>query len=252
MNLSEMLPSFDAIKESFSDPQRLHAIIVHMPIGVTVIGLLLTLGVIITGSKAAGLRWTTVFVYLLGTLAALWAVQTGEEAEHALLIEPVGSAHDVLEKHESLAEYFWIGLAVTAMLIMLSGIRVGWLKTVTLLLALITAAGSTAWVGAIGHHGGEMVYRHSVGVPSAGPQSPSGDPNKDGDGKDAKDSKDKEATKDGAKDEPVKDEPTKDQPVKDAPAKDEATKDAPVKDATKSGERKLPDATKKDASIFCE
>ncbi len=238
MTFSELFP-FEAIKESFSDPQRLHAIMVHVPIGATIIGLLLTLGVIITGSKASGLRWSTVFIYLLGTLAALWAVQTGDEAEHHLLVEPAGSALEALEKHEELARYFWVGLAATALLIMLSGIRVTWFKTIVLLLALVTALGSTVWVGAIGHHGGDMVFRHSIGVPSAGPigtSDDSDDPTKDSDP-----DKDGSPTKDSA--------PTKDAESKDAKDSSSDVKDAPTKDAN-PGERKLPDVTKKDATIF--
>lgn len=244
MNISDMLPSFEAIQDTFADPQRLHAIMVHLPIGLTAIGLLLTLGVILTGSKVPGLRWTTVFVYLIATLAALWTVQTGEEAEHSLPAELTGVALESLEKHESLAEFLWIALASTAVLIMLSGIRVGWFKSVTLILALVASVGSVAWVGAIGHHGGDLVYTHEVGVPSVGPKSDQENPPSSQDGKDAK--KDS-ATKDSAtKDTPTKDDAgeTKDSATKDGKdAKDAANKDA-------NAERKLPDVTKKDKSIF--
>lgn len=254
MNISDMLPSFEAIQDTFADPQRLHAIMVHLPIGLTAIGLLLTLGVILTGSKVPGLRWTTVFVYLIATLAALWTVQTGEEAEHSLPAKLTGAALESLEKHESLAEFLWIALASTAVLVMLSGIRVGWFKAVTLILALIASVGSVAWVGAIGHHGGDLVYTHQVGVPSVGPKGGQDNPGSSQDGKDSE--KDGGVTKDSA---------TKDSVTKDAPTKDDAgnTKDSTTKDATdvkdakdaakkdaNAAERKLPNVTKKDKTIF--
>lgn len=170
---------------AFSDPQRLHAIMVHLPIAIAALGLLLVLGVIVTGGKSAGLRWTTVFVFLIGTLAALWTVQTGEEAAHALQhadrLPQVDVADDasraerledpavLLQYHHDLAEYFWIGLGTVALLIMLAGIRVTWWKTLVLLLALIVSAANVVWVGVINHYGGKMVYIHEVGVPSPYP-----------------------------------------------------------------------------------
>ena len=156
----DLLPTIDEIKAVFDDPQRIHAALVHIPIGLTILGLLLVLGVILTGSKASGLRWTTGFVYLVATLSALWAVQSGEEAEHHLEhlpIQPSALAHDVLEKHEELAEYFWIGLAATGGLVLLSTVRVTWFRSITLVLAFLTSVTSVAWVGAIGHHGGVLV-----------------------------------------------------------------------------------------------
>ncbi len=231
----EMLPSFNDVFKSFEDPQRLHAIIVHIPIAVAVLGLILTLGVALTGSKASGLRWTTIFIFLLGTLSALWASHTGEEAEHHLPVKPVGEVHEVLEKHKQLAEYFWVSLAATGFLLLLSTVRVTWFRSVTLVFALLASVASVAWVGAIGHYGGELVYRHSVGVPSAGSDHAHPDPEKTTDGK-GKDGDGKEKAVDPASDKDGKAEDKKD----DAP-------EAPEKD---SGERKLPPVEAKDKSIF--
>lgn len=265
----EMLPTFNDVFKSFEDPQRLHAILVHIPIAVAVLGLILTLGVTLTGSKASGLRWTTVFIYLLGTLAALWAAHTGEEAREHLLVKPTGDVLTVMNNHEELAEFFWISLATTGFFILLSTVRVTWFRSVALVFALLASAASVAWVGAIGHYGGELVYRHSIGVPSAGSDHGQSDHTTDGKTKDAaiKDAANKDAAikdadvKDAVtKDASVKDAATKDkEPVKDKaidllPEKDKASKDAvkdkePVKD---SGERLLPPVDKKDKSIlFC-
>jgi len=259
----EMLPTFNDVFKSFEDPQRLHAILAHLPIAVAVLGLILTLGVTLTGSKASGLRWTTVFIYLLGTLAALWAAHTGEEAREHLLVKPTGDVLTVMNNHEELAEFFWISLATTGFFILLSTVRVTWFRSVALVFALLASAASVAWVGAIGHYGGELVYRHSIGVPSAGSDHGQSDHTTDGKTKDAaiKDAANKDAdVKDAVtKDASVKDTATKDkEPVKDKaidllPEKDKASKDAvkdkePVKD---SGERLLPPVDKKDKSIFC-
>ncbi len=239
----DLFPALDEMRKVIDDPQRVHAALVHIPIGVAVIGLLLVLGVVITGSRAAGLRWTTVFVYLIGTLSALWAVQSGEQAEDALAVKPSAAAHEVLEKHEELAEYFWIGLAATGALVMFSSIRLSWVRPITLLLALVTGAGSVAWAGFIGHHGGELVYIHSVGVPSGTTKDVTSPANG---AKDKTETKDKAEVKDKIGD-PVKDKLP--DPVKDAPAKDAPAKDAPAKDAKViPGERVIPPTNPKDKS----
>lgn len=238
----DMLPAFNDVIQSFEDPQRLHALMVHAPIAIALLGFILTLGVTLTGSKASGLRWTTVFIFLLGTLAALWASYTGEEAEAHLPVKPSTIAQDILNKHESLAEFFWISLAVPGFLILLSTVRVTWFRSVTLVFALLTSAASVAWVAAIGHYGGELVYQHSVGVPSAGIIH---------DHDHGTETKDKDSSKD-KKEEPPKVE-EKDKNVETPAEKDKATapKDAKDKTETKdSGERVLPPVDKKDKSIF--
>ena len=239
-------PSFNEVFDKL-DPARMHALLVHAPIALAVLGFVLVLGVSITGSRSAGLRWTTIFVYMLATLAALWTVQTGEEAEHALAVHPTGVAHDVLEKHEHLAKPFWISMAVCGGLVLFSTLRVTWFRTICIVLALLCSAASVLWVGAIAHWGGELVYEHQVGTgPGALKETvttPTPDPHKD------------HAHKDDPKTADGKDAATKDAPKDEA--KDGASKDAAAKDDTKDakktipGERDLPDPSdKKDKTIF--
>ena len=235
----DMFPAFNDVIQSFEDPQRLHAVMVHIPIAIALLGFVLTLGVTLTGSKASGLRWTTVFIFLLGTLAALWASYTGEEAEAHLPVKPSTIAQEVLDKHEALAEFFWISLAVPGFLLLLSTVRVTWFRSVMLVFALLTSAASVAWVAAIGHYGGELVYQHSVGVPSAGIV----DHDHETDTKDKTEPKDK------------KDETPKVVDEKDKKSETPAVKDktAPEKDKSEtkdSGERVLPPVNEKDKSIF--
>ncbi len=233
----DAFPSFKQVFDTFEDPQRLHAIVVHLPIALTLLGFILTLGVALTGSRASGLRWTTVFIFLLATLSAGAANYTGEESELNLLVKPTGNAAELLEKHKELGEFFWIGLAVTGTLILLSSVRVTWFRSITLVLALLTSIASVIWMGAIGHYGGEMVYRESVGVPSAGPiKAPTTN------GTNGVNGAKKDNDKDDTKIEPDKDK--KLEPVKDG----ETTKDKA--DEKDSGERKLPEVEKKDKTIF--
>lgn len=252
----EHLPeNWNDLLKTMEDPQLMHAAIVHLPIAIAALGLVLVLGVLITAGKSPGLRWTTVFIYLLGCLAALWTTYTGEEARDALKEAnrlPVtyveleahehaegGAEHEhehehdpddpgvLMHRHEELAEYLWVGLAITGVLVMAASIRITWWKTLTLLLALVTAAANVAWVGVIGYYGGKMVYEHSVGVPtphSVAPVSTDTDPDKLPPVKDKDDDGDKDAT---PKDETDTDKPEKDKDpgerdIKTPPATDKS------------------------------
>jgi len=233
----ENLPSFNEVFRTFEDPNRLHAIMVHLPIAAAVIGFILTLGVALTGSKASGLRWTTIFIYMLGVLAALWTVQTGEDAEAHLDPKPSTLVADVLTKHKELAEFFWVGLATAGALILISTLRITWLRSISLLLAVVVSAASVAWVAAIGHFGGELVYVHEVGVGQEHTHTPPPPPT-NGD----KDKTDKDAGEKDKQPEPPKD---KDKEKVEPPAvKDKA------EEKDKNGERKLPEPTGKDKNIF--
>jgi len=253
----ESLPSdWNALLESFNDPQKLHAIMVHIPIAVAALGLLLVLGVAITGGKSAGLRWTTVFIYTFGVLAALWAVDAGDQAVDALddakrvpasyvtaeqhehtegeTEEAEADESDpgiIMHRHEELGRYFWVGLAIVGVLIMLAAIRVTWWKSLVIFLAILVGAANVVWVGVIAHYGGEMVYQHQIGVPSPAsqaPETPVVDPDPDKD----KSTTDKQADK-----------------VADKSNDADKDKTEPVKDKD-PGERDLPKGSDKDKSIF--
>jgi uncharacterized membrane protein len=167
----DLIP-FEQMREAMNDPQRVHAATVHLPIAAAVIGLAFVIILTLTGGKWGGLRWTTVILYALGALGAFAAMQTGEDAEAALSPKPTGEIHDLIHKHEELAEFFWIGLAATGVLTLLTFAKAAWFRSLMLLLALLAGAATVVWAGGIGHYGGELVYRHGVGVGQAPPVQP--------------------------------------------------------------------------------
>lgn len=169
--MNELLP-FEQMRESMNDPQRIHAAMVHLPIAAAVLGLIFLVILTLTGGKWGGLRWTTVILYTLGAAAAAWAMQTGEDAEHALSPKPTGEIKELIDKHEELAEFFWIGLAATGFLTMLTFSKAGWFRSIMLLLSLLAGAATVAWAAGIGHYGGELVYKHGVGVGIKAPALP--------------------------------------------------------------------------------
>lgn len=165
--MTGIFSTFQGIIDAAGDPQRFHAMAVHLPVGAAFIGLLLTLLLAMTMGKSGGLRWATIAVYALGITTAFLAVNSGEAAadrlaEHVTLKAPVS---DLLHEHEEMAEKLWMFLALTGVLVLLTSIKPFLIRVPALLAAIVLALASLAWVAVTAHHGGTMVYAHGVGVP---------------------------------------------------------------------------------------
>jgi uncharacterized membrane protein len=158
---------FNEIIDSFNDPQRLHATIVHLPIVLSVLTFVGVVMLIFTLGRSHRLRWGTAVMALLAAGLAWYATETGEAAEHAFNHDKLSeAAHEALEQHEFFAEYLWVGLIATSLILMISAANSKWVRSLTITLALLTSLATVAWVSAAAHYGGQMVYEHGVGVPA--------------------------------------------------------------------------------------
>jgi uncharacterized membrane protein len=164
LGVFDAFPSIDAIVNATRDPQQLHAMFTHLPIALTMLGLVMALLLLISGGRSHGFRWACVIVYSLAAVLAWVTMETGEKAEHAL---PAinQTAHAVLHDHEELAHWLWPMLAGAAVLLVLSAIPKTFARAVFLVLSVIAGLTAAAWVVMIAHLGGELVYVHGVGVP---------------------------------------------------------------------------------------
>ncbi len=159
--------------DTLNDPQRLHAVMTHLPLGAAAIGLLLALAVAVTGGRVRGLRWAAAMVYLLAMAACFVTVATGERAADAMTDAGVllaGPVHDTLHDHEELAEKAWMFFGATGLFLLLMELKV--LRVAGLVLALLLALGTAGWTAWVGHLGGELVYRYGVGVPATAYNKP--------------------------------------------------------------------------------
>ncbi len=163
------LDLFSSILESLSDPQQKHAMMVHLPIAISLIGVLGLLVLACTAGRSSVLRWCCVGIYLLGTGTAYLASEAGEHAEHTLdtttMTQP---ALEDLEKHEEMGEHVYRYFLGTAVLTALVGIDSDkrFLRPTLLILALLASLATAVRVGEIGHYGGKLVYDYGVGVPA--------------------------------------------------------------------------------------
>jgi uncharacterized membrane protein len=159
--------------DAMRQPQTLHAMVVHFPIAVSVIGLILVFMLMLGGGKSHGMRWAIFVLYLIGAICAFFASQTGESAEEAMRLQMAEgtqlteAASAVLEQHERMGSFVWIPLAVVSLASLLSVFKASSVRVMMLVVAVIGALFSAGWVAVAAHLGGQLVYTHGVGVPAS-------------------------------------------------------------------------------------
>ena len=114
---------FSSLMETMNDPQRWHAVTVHWPIVLGVLGLpmLVALWLLIAARARQAtpvLRWITVVFYVLAMISAIVAERSGDHAVDSSLadIEITEEAADALSHHREMAEKAWLFFAGTALL----------------------------------------------------------------------------------------------------------------------------------------
>lgn len=168
--LDQFTGAFSHMIESMNDPQVVHAVMVHLPVAIGLLGALGAIVLMLSGAKWSGLRWSLVLMFALGAVAAWFTSETGEDAEAMLSLRgpwPMSElATQELDQHKSLGEWVWVPMLATALLLCLTAVKSTGLRVLVMLLALVAALGNAAYVAVVAHHGGNMVYIHGVGVPA--------------------------------------------------------------------------------------
>jgi uncharacterized membrane protein len=156
---------------AMNDPVRLHAALVHTPIALAGLGLLLVIALVCTGGKWSNGRWFCVVVYAIAAGVAWYAAEAGAHAWDKLDLSVKAAlpdaAHQTLDNHEWYGGYAWWWLAGMAVVVALTAVPVTAMRTLTLVLAILGGLGTTGWIMITAHHGGDLVYTHSINVPSA-------------------------------------------------------------------------------------
>lgn len=148
---------------ALQNPAILHAMAVHFPVALAVLGVPLALAALIARMRKTPL-WLTVLLYVLLTAAAFAAVMTGNGArEHApdTLPEEVWK---LIGAHEELGEKIWMAALATALVALLAFIPY---PNFSAAMRVLAVAGSLTVLGMVvltAHRGGTLVYEHGVGT----------------------------------------------------------------------------------------
>lgn len=174
---------FQELINALRDVQSRHAILVHLPIALSVLGVPLVLALAATKARNRTLHVVCLAAYATLLASAVVAARSGEAAA-GTIGRPDDEVIERVQQHEWLAEKVWLGAAVT--LLALLGLsftsrepnqvhaaggsppsrpRLGLVGALNLFLVCVAAVGQAALTGLAAHHGGTLVYAHGVGIP---------------------------------------------------------------------------------------
>ena len=142
-----------------------HAIAAHLLIGLSVFGGLLVAAAVVIKTEREVLRWVASATYLLLALTAYIAVMTGEDSRSEVAGTVSKAIWEIIDDHESMAEYVWMFGIGTAVLMAASVFTKDTPRRVAGIATLVAALATAVWVGLTGHHGGTLVYQHGIGIP---------------------------------------------------------------------------------------
>lgn len=149
--------------QALQNPAVLHAMAVHFPVALAVLGVPVALAALIARTRKTPL-WLTVLLYVVVTAAAFAAATTGEGArEHAPGTLPK-EVWNLIDAHEELGEKIWIAALATALVALLAFIPY---PNFSVAMRVLAVAGSLTVLGMVSltaHRGGTLVYEHGVGT----------------------------------------------------------------------------------------
>src|SRR5688500_1044168 len=143
-----------------------HAINVHLPVVLALLGLPLVIFLTITRGRSRALAWFSVAFYVLLMLSAAFASRTGEAAMAELPATLPQPAWDRVNFHELMAEKVWIFAAVTGLCLLLANVPRRSFRQTFLALSLVASVATVGWVFVTGHSGGVAVYEYGLGTPA--------------------------------------------------------------------------------------
>lgn len=154
-----------------SIPNPLHPALVHFPIVLILIGTAVAVAAVFV--RRWHLPWLAAGLLLAGAAGAMAATWSGEEAdEEAGNLPP--AAEQILEEHEEWGERTR-NLAILAGLLGVGAVAAAGFPKMSRGLGIVTAVAGLAASYAVaetGHYGGQLVYKHGVGVSTSVQSAP--------------------------------------------------------------------------------
>ncbi len=149
--------------DAWGDPQMRHAMVVHFPIVLSLVGLPFALLAALCHSKdrARPIRWVTLIAYLMLAVSLYVAQESGDEAEHA-----VGSlsetGHEELEEHEEHGLNLWWWPAAICVVAGVGFVHRPSVRITSAWLVVVAGALVAQRVAHTAVHGGRLVYEHGA------------------------------------------------------------------------------------------
>ena len=151
--------------DAWSDPGMRHAMVVHFPIVLSVVGVPVAVAAALIRDETRAMRWTALVLYVAFALSGMLARNSGHDAHDAVYGSLSDEAQRLLEEHEELGHKVWLFGAAVAVLVGVSFARSRKLRLPSSWLAVAVAVAAAGWVANTADHGGRLVYEHGAGTP---------------------------------------------------------------------------------------
>ena len=177
------LAFFEARRETMNDPQMKHAATVHLPIALSMLGVLLVMLAAFLGGKSRAMAWTAFGAYVLLIFIARFAVGTGEDAHNDLNVA-YAQINELVNEHEEMAEKVWLFALAVSVVLLVGAVTKARVRIASACVAVIISIVTAMWIAMTAHHGGTLVYAYGAGtpVPVAVPIGEAADDRHDDDG----------------------------------------------------------------------
>ena len=149
--------------DAWGDPQMRHAMIVHFPIVLSVIGIPFAVLAALWQAKQRGrvFQWVTLAAYLALTVSLYSAGESGHDAED--LAGPMAeSGEQELEEHEHHGHNLWQWSAVICVVAGVGFVRHRLLHIASAWLVVVGAGVTAERIAHTADHGGRLVYEHGA------------------------------------------------------------------------------------------
>jgi len=161
--------------ELMQDPHARHAMLVHWPIVLGLLGVVPAAVLLATLGKSKSARIVGILWFLLASGASGLAANSGEEAEEGVehgAIALTEAEEEAVEHHEKLGHNGWMWMLIPAGLMGLTFVPGKRVRIAAASGGLAASLGVAGWVALTAHAGGELVYVQGLGVPDRGSSDP--------------------------------------------------------------------------------
>lgn len=151
-------------------PYPLHPAIVHFPIVLALLAPILAAAAFwaIHSGRVTRRAWIGILVVQIALVGAAWAATETGEQEEERVERVVAERH--IEEHEEAAERF-LALAALVLPLAAAGLLAGPIGTLNRVLTIALSVAALGAAGAVGHSGGELVYRHGAAAAYVQPET---------------------------------------------------------------------------------
>lgn len=153
----------DELRAALADPATRHAMLVHLPVAMSSLGVVVALGAAFwrrsRTPRVVALAW-----YAVMAIAAFVAMQSGQDAEATLPPHLSAAAFERVDVHEQMGDWLYLIAAATAGLFVVALVRDRIVRFLATTLAVAMAVFCAGWTAVLAHHGGTLVYEFGVGT----------------------------------------------------------------------------------------